>query len=263
MENKSKPENRYTNMNFTIEENVEEVERKEPFWVFGYGSLCWNPGFEYQKSVTGYIKGFSRRFWQGNTTHRGTESKPGRVATLVEDKEGVTWGKAFLIAADDKAALPYLSTRECQLGGYRIFTVDFHPKPSFFEPLNGNQNFTEKRKALLYIAMPENRHWLGAAPLSDVAKQILECQGPAGTNVEYLLRLANFMRDEVPEALDEHLFSLERLVKNFAADMRICLRTIMGENEKVEENKPELQAVVPSSQFASRIPTKKLRCVNM
>lgn len=177
--------------------------------------------------------------------------------------QGVTWGKAFLIAADDKAALPYLSTRECQLGGYRIFTVDFYPKPSFFEPFNGNQNFTEKRKALLYIAMPENRHWLGAAPLSDVAKQILECRGPAGTNVEYLLRLANFMRDEVPEALDEHLFSLERLVKNFAADMRICLRTIMGENEKVGESIPGPQAVDPSSQFASRIPTKKLRCVNM
>lgn len=44
-------------------------------WVFGYGSLCWYPGFSYSKSITGYIKGFKRRFWQGNTTHRGTVEK--------------------------------------------------------------------------------------------------------------------------------------------------------------------------------------------
>lgn len=44
-------------------------------WIFGYGSLCWNPGFEFKRSITGYVKGFGRRFWQGNTTHRGTTEK--------------------------------------------------------------------------------------------------------------------------------------------------------------------------------------------
>jgi cation transport protein ChaC len=44
-------------------------------WIFGYGSLIWYPGFEYQKCVTGYIRGYERRFYQGNTYHRGTESK--------------------------------------------------------------------------------------------------------------------------------------------------------------------------------------------
>ena len=44
-------------------------------WVFGYGSLCWNPGFKFGDSVVGHIEGFSRKFWQGNTTHRGTEEK--------------------------------------------------------------------------------------------------------------------------------------------------------------------------------------------
>ncbi|XP_013195757.2 putative glutathione-specific gamma-glutamylcyclotransferase 2 [Amyelois transitella] len=234
------------------------AERKEPFWIFGYGSLCWNPGFEYQQAVTGYVRGFSRRFWQGNTTHRGTDSKPGRVATLVEDKDGITWGKAFLVSAENKAALPYLSNRECQLGGYKTYTVYFYPRPAFSPATS--RSFPDKRNALLYIAVPENRHWLGAAPLPDIAKQIIECRGSSGSNVEYLLRLADFMRDEIPEALDEHLFSLERLVRKFAADMKVCLKSLMRE-EKVDEK--DEKPAVPSFQYASRVPEKKLRCVNM
>lgn len=45
------------------------------FWVFGYGSLCWNPGFEFKDSMVGYVEGFSRKFWQGNIAHRGTKEK--------------------------------------------------------------------------------------------------------------------------------------------------------------------------------------------
>lgn len=172
--------------------------------------------------------------------------------------QGVTWGKAFLVAAENNAALPYLSNRECQLGGYRIYTVNFHPKPSFLPSTSS----VDKKDALLYIAIPENKHWLGAAPLPDMAKQILECHGSSGSNVEYLLRLADFMRDEIPEALDDHLFSLERLVRKFASDMRICLRSLMGE-EKEEREPEQAQSPTPSYQFASRIPDKKLRCVNM
>lgn len=59
------------------DDNASGSEPVDPttIWVFGYGSLCWNPGFEYSKCVTGYIRGFVRRFWQGNTTHRGTKEK--------------------------------------------------------------------------------------------------------------------------------------------------------------------------------------------
>lgn len=162
------------------------------------------------------------------------------------------------MAAEDTAALPYLSTRECQLGGYRTYIVNFHARPSF----HSSSTAIDKKDAVLYIAVPENRHWLGSAPLPDIAKQILECSGSSGSNAEYLLRLADFMREEIPEALDDHLFSLERLLRKFAADMKICLRNLMGEDE-VKEERQEAKAVVPSYQFASRVPEKKLRCVNM
>ena len=68
-----------------LEDEVFHNETKA-LWVFAYGSLCWKPGFQFHKAVTGYVQGFHRRFWQGNTTHRGTEDK---VISLFEIWEAV------------------------------------------------------------------------------------------------------------------------------------------------------------------------------
>lgn len=75
------------------------------------------------------------------------------------------------------AALPYLDRRECVLGGYLTRLTTFYSK-------DGKHSFA----ALLYIATSSNQHWLGDASDASIAKQITECSGPSGHNVEYLLR---------------------------------------------------------------------------
>ncbi|XP_076243353.1 putative glutathione-specific gamma-glutamylcyclotransferase 2 [Calliopsis andreniformis] len=231
------------------------------FWVFGYGSLCWHPGFEYKRSLVGYVRGFARRFWQGNTTHRGTVEKPGRVATLIEEKEGIVYGRAFHV--HDRVALPYLEKRECTLGGYTTTISTFYSR-------EGQKSIP----VIIYIATNKNEHWLGEASLHNIARQISECSGPSGHNVEYLFRLADFMRRYLPEAPDEHLFTLELLVRSRIKEMNMCLRTLMGDRDFAIDLNDEEDELADDDvannnlrenvfQFILEIPNKGQRCLKI
>jgi len=187
-------------------------------WVFGYGSLCWNPGFTYGKSVIGSINGFSRRFWQGNTTHRGVPGKPGRVATLVEDTSDTsTYGVAFQLLGE--SALEYLNKREVTLGGYATHITTFTPKvTSSMAPF----------PVLLFVATPSNEHWLGQGPLDQIARQVVHSSGDAGHNVEYVLKIALWMRHHLPEVGDDHLYLLEHHIRAIVDREGHDLKAMMG-----------------------------------
>ncbi|XP_034383835.1 glutathione-specific gamma-glutamylcyclotransferase 1 [Cyclopterus lumpus] len=174
-------------------------------WIFGYGSLVWKPDFAYRRSQVGYIQGYKRRFWHGDNFHRGNDELPGRVVTLIEDDDASTWGVAFEVTgAEVEESLKYLTVRETVRGGYVTKTVEFFPEG-------------EKQpsvQALVYIATQENALYLGPASPEVIGVQIAVCRGKTGHNLEYLLRLAEFMRSSCPHVEDHHLFSIEAAALN-------------------------------------------------
>jgi len=66
-------------------------------WVFGYGSLIWNPAFHFVERRTGVIHGWHRRFCLWTSLGRGTPDRPGLVLGL--DRGGSCRGVVFRIAA--------------------------------------------------------------------------------------------------------------------------------------------------------------------
>lgn len=173
----------------------------DDFWVFGYGSLVFRPAFPFERAEPAFIRGYTRRFWQGSTDHRGVPGAPGRVATIVRDPDAVCFGRAYLVHERDRAlVVDTLDVRE--QGGYERLSLAIHrPDGSVLA-----------ERALVYVATHENDNWLGEAPLHVIAGEVRERRGPSGHNVDYVLRLADALREM--DAHDPHVFSLAELLRD-------------------------------------------------
>lgn len=93
----------------------------EDLWVFGYGSLMWNPGFDYEERAPGRLLGAHRSLCVLSVHWRGTPERPGLVLGL--DRGGSCIGMAFRVGRDRAAAtLDYLREREQVTKIYREAT---------------------------------------------------------------------------------------------------------------------------------------------
>jgi len=163
-------------------------------WVFGYGSLIWKQDFPVMEIRRAYIEGWARRFWQGSHDHRGLPTDPGRVLTLIETPREICWGRALLVHAD---VFEHLDYRE--KNGYERHDLPIHFDDTHVE-------------GMTYLAPIDNAAFLGAAPMQDIVAQIRRSKGPSGTNTDYVLELAQALRELDIE--DPHVFEIEALLKS-------------------------------------------------
>ncbi|CAG7823583.1 unnamed protein product [Allacma fusca] len=68
-------------------------------------------------------------------------------------------------------------------------------------------------RVTMYYGNSENAHFVGPAPIEEMASQIYASSGPSGTNKEYLFNLADAMRQICKDAIDPHLAELEMRVR--------------------------------------------------
>ena len=146
-------------------------------WVFGYGSLVWNPGIAVAETRLASLAGYRRRFCMWSVHHRGTETDPGLVLALEESPDAVCHGLAIR-AAEPEAALRELRDRE-------LVSAAYHEARVTLDGADGAQI-----DALAYVIDPAHRQYARDLTLERQAQVIAHATGGRGPNHEYLSQTA-------------------------------------------------------------------------
>lgn len=152
----------------------------DSFWIFGYGSLMWNPGFQFRERRHAVLPGFHRRFCIRSTIYRGTPEQPGLV--LGVDAGGECHGMAFLIDASRREeVLAYLYDRELPSKVYTPTWVSI--------VIDG-----EPAEALTFVVRREHRQFACLSE-EEMAAIIASSTGANGSNFEYLEKTVHALHE--------------------------------------------------------------------
>ncbi len=144
----------------------------EDFWVFGYGSLMWHPGFPHIEVRLALLRGYHRRFCVYSHRYRGTPQRPGLVLGL--DRGGSCRGLVFRVpGAEGKGALEYLYERE-------MITEVYLPQWLKVETAQGTVT------AAGFVVDRDHEQYTGPLSLEQTAELILQGHGASGPCVDYL-----------------------------------------------------------------------------
>ena len=165
-----------------VDHSFDRALAQSGFWVFGYGSLMWNPGFPHTDARTGRVYGYHRRLCLWSTRYRGSEEKPGLIVGLAPG--GSCIGMSFRVEPGDaERTLDYLHEREMLNNVYRPTLLTCHMEGGLRAP------------ALTFVSRTDHPQYAPPMPLEQQVGIVAGAAGPRGTNLEYILNTARHLEE--------------------------------------------------------------------
>lgn len=155
-----------------------------PMWVFGYGSLMWNPGFPVAERVVATLGDHARTFCMRSIHHRGTEDDPGLVLALDPSPGTACVGLGFRVADGAEAGtLDDLRERELISSAYveRVLPLALSDGRAV--------------RAVSYVVDTGHVQYCGGLALEEQARIIARAVGGRGPNTEYLFNTVAHLSD--------------------------------------------------------------------
>jgi glutathione-specific gamma-glutamylcyclotransferase len=153
-----------------------------PVWIFGYGSLMWNPALDFVETRLAVVKGWRRSFCLTITTGRGSTEAPGLIAGL---EPGESCGGLAFRLADDRVEheLTILWRREMVFGSYvpKWMTL-FDARGRAFG------------QAIAFTVDPVSPRYAGELTIEEKIWRLATASGSLGTAAEYLFRTRDSLR---------------------------------------------------------------------
>ncbi len=174
-------------------------------WVFAYGSLIWDPGFDYLERRRGALEGYQRSFCLYSTQYRGSVSRPGLTLGLVSG--GRVEGVAFKVDGDRWSAVyNKLIEREQSTSCYRE-----EIRPVVLDD-------GEAVPALVFVTDEECCDWAGQGDVQSQARRIARSKGSRGSNLSYLFELVQALgAAQIHDRYVEDLYKAARSLTPSAA----------------------------------------------
>jgi glutathione-specific gamma-glutamylcyclotransferase len=158
------------------------VSKSDNMWVFGYGSLMWNPGFAYLRHLPGKLHGFHRSLCIYSHQYRGTPDRPGLVFGL--DHGGSCRGMVFEVdVARWPETLAYLRERE-QLGN--VYIEAFR---------RVRIETAQEVRALAFTVNRSHAQYAGKLPADELFRLAQQGKGQFGACADYVRNTVAHLRE--------------------------------------------------------------------